>query len=350
MRYRFLILLLALSLSACSFNVDLVTPSPEVTLPPATAPVAITPTESPVPSVVPTFPTLTPETPGVSPTPLQENNGTYPIRFPPNGTYVDILDSLKAGSTKTYSVNAMQGQIMSISVRVNPNDGWRVIPLKINAADGTILCPTQVNVNCYFWRGVLPSTQEYLITLSPEVDVTFTLRAAVNPPGVSTQSFPYRSIDSVLYLTYTDEFAPVLFPDLAVTKITPEMALQFIDTKSLDHTNLGEAYFVLGSSSDPGVVASCTEPGSFGGPEEITSEVNIDGVPFTRSEASGVGAGNIYEQTFYRTAYQGTCYEITFFIHSTNLGNYPSDSGYREFDRAALMQKFEAILSTLVIK
>ncbi|MFT3893068.1 MAG: hypothetical protein QM730_15675 [Anaerolineales bacterium] len=86
------------------------------------------------------------------------------------------------------------------------------------------------------------------------------------------------------------------------------------------------------------------------GPETVTGEVSVNGISFTRSEGSGVGAGNIYEQTYYRAAYQGSCYEVTFFVHSTNLGNYPADSGYREYDRAALTQKFEAILSTLVIR
>jgi hypothetical protein len=187
--------------------------------------------------------------------------------------------------------------------------------------------------------------------LSPDVDVTdFMLRVAIDPPGTSSQAFPYRSINSIMFFTYTDEFAPVLFPEMYVTKLAPEVALQFIDTKSLDNTNLIEAYFLFGSSFDPGVVASCTQPGSFGGLETITGEVNIDGVSFTRSEGAGVGAGNIYEQTFYRTVYQGTCYEITFFTHSANIGNYPADSDVREFDRTALIQKFEAIISTFVIK
>lgn len=345
MRYRFLLFLLAISLSACSFNVDMVTPSPASTLPPATPPALVLPSDTPSP-----FPTSI-SNPGVTSTPLQQNSGVYPIQFALNGTYVDILDSLTAGDSRTYSVNALQGQIMSVSIRLYPNSSWTVVPMKIVGADGKVLCPTQLNKSCYFWRGFLPITQDYFVTLSPDVDVTdFMLRVAIDPPGTSSQLFPYRSIDSVMFFRYTDEFAPVLFPEMYVTKLTPEAALQFIDTRSLDNTNLSEAYFLFGASFDPGVVASCTRPGFFGGTETVTGEVNLDGVPFTRSEAAGVGAGNIYEQTFYRTAYQGTCYEITFFTHSANIGNYPADSGIKEFDRPALTQKFAAILSTLVIK
>jgi hypothetical protein len=223
--------------------------------------------------------------------------------------------------------------------------------MKIVGADGSVLCPAQVNESCYFWRGVLPSTQEYLVTLMPNADVSdFTMRVAINPPGTTSQTFPYVSKDGRVFFTYTDEFAPVLFPELFMTKFAPELALQFIDTKSLYMTNLSEAYFLFGASNAPGDVASCTQPLAASGPESVTGEVNINGMSFTRSEGSGVGAGNIYEQTYYRTVYQGSCYEVTFFVHSTNIGNYPSDSGVQEFDRAALTQKLEAILSTLVIK
>jgi hypothetical protein len=345
MRYRFLIFLLVLSLSACSFNVDVVTPPPAATLPPATL---IVQADTPIPSTLPTIPTLNPE---VSPTPLQENAGVYPIQFAPNGTYADVVDSIHAGGSKTYSVNASQGQIMSISFHLSPITSWTVIPMKIVGRDGTVLCPIQANESCYFWHGILPATQDYFVTLMPDADVRdFTMRVAIDPPGTTSQSFPYVSEDGKVSFKYTDDFAPVLFPELYVTKSTVELALQFIDSKSFDHTNLSEAYFLFDASNNPGIVASCTQPMSASGPETITGEVNINGVPFTRSEGSGVGAGNLYEQTYYRTAYQGSCYEVTFFVHSANIGNYPADSGVQEFDRAALTQRFEAVLSTLVIK
>jgi hypothetical protein len=290
-------------------------------------------------------------TPAIPSTPIQQVGSIYPIQFPPNGTYVDIADSLSAGSSKTYSINASQGQIMSISFHLSPFTSWTVIPLKIVGADGTILCPAQVNESCYFWRGVLPSTQEYLVTLMPNADVSdFTMRVAINSPGTTSQSFSYTSNDGRVSFSYTDEFAPVLFPELYMTKFTPELALQFIDTKSFYKTNLSEAYFLFGVSNAPGDVESCTQPLAASGPETVTGEVTIHGIPFTRSEGSGVGAGNIYEQTYYRTAYQGSCYEVTFFVHSTNVGNYAPDAGIQEFNRAALTHKFEAILSTLGLK
>jgi hypothetical protein len=175
------------------------------------------------------------------------------------------------------------------------------------------------------------------------------MRVVIDPPGTSSQSFQYLSNNKDVSFSYTDDFAPVLFPEMYIYKFAPELALQFIDTKSLVNTNLSEAYFMFGASNDAGIVESCTQPMSLGGDETVVGEVNIGGIPFVHSEAVGLGAGNAYEQTYYRTVQEGYCYEVTFFVHSTNIGNYPPDSGVQEFDREALIQKFEAILFTLFI-
>jgi len=353
MRYKLLVIFLLVNLSACSFQMDVVTPPPTLTLSPEPSPALAFPSDIP-PLPTSTFTPIPTSafTQIPTPTALQESaNGTYSIQFAPGGTYVDIVDSLSAGASRTYSVNASQGQVMSISFHLSPITSWTVIPMKIVGRDGGVLCPTQVNESCYFWHGTLPATQEYFVTLMPDADVfDFTMRVAIDPPGTTSQSFTYNSHDGKASFTYTDVFAPYLFPELYMTKFTPELALQYIDTKSFDKTNLSEAYFLFGLSNDPGNVATCVQPLSINGTESVTGDVNVNGISFTRSEGSGVGAGNIYEQTYYRAAYNGACYEITFFVHSTNIGNYPADSGVREFDRDALTQKFESILSTLVIK
>ena len=290
MRYRQLLFLLVFCLSACSFQVDVVTPPASPTIPPATSPAVLLPSDTPSPLPNSTLPPSMP---------LQATTGVYPIQFPPNGTYVDVVGSLNAGTSRTYSVDASQGQVMSISFHLGPYTSWTVIPMKVVGADGRVLCPIQDNGACYFWRGVLPSTQNYFVTLMPEADVfDFTMRVAIDPPGTTSQSFPYVSNDGKVSFTYTDEFAPVLFPQLYMTKFTPELALQFIDTQSLDKTNLSEAYFLFGISNAPGDVASCTQPLAASGPETVTGEVNVDGISFTRSEGMGAGAGNYYEQTY----------------------------------------------------
>jgi len=115
------------------------------------------------------------------------------------------------------------------------------------------------------------------------------------------------------------------------------------------NTNLIEAYFLFGSTNESSIVDTCTQPVSYGGEENIVGDVIINGNKFVHSEGVGVGAGNIYEQIYHRTVINGSCYEVTFFFHYANIGNYMPDARVKEFDRDALIQRFESILSTLVI-
>lgn len=358
MRYRFLVILLFMSLSACTFQVEMLTPSaeaPSLTPPQGftlTPDIPVTPTslaglESPT-----SAPTVTPlPIPTFTSTALPPGEGIYPIRFAANGTFIDIVDSILAGKSKTYSINALKDQVMSISIHQSSEGKWTYIPVEIKGADGTTLCPLLHNVDCTFWRGELPASQDYFVKISPVADaLNFTIRVVIIPLSTTKQTFKYAGKNGVVSFFYDDDFAPVRFPGAPIYKIEPEFALQYIDTKAYASTNLAEAYFLLGATTQNDIVQSCTQPASLGGPENIVGNVDINGISFTRSEASGVATGNIYEQIYHRAVVNSTCYEVIFYIHSTNIGVYAPDAGVREFDRAALLQRFEDTLSTLVIQ
>jgi hypothetical protein len=239
---------------------------------------------------------------------------------------------------------------MSVSIHQGSEGDWVDIPMQITGADGTVLCPQNINVECAFWRGALPSTQNYFVKIAPtNVALNFTLRVAINPPGVVTQTFQYTNVKQNITFSYMDDFAPTRFPGPQVYKVEPEIALEMIDSQFYVKTNLIEAYLLFGSTNDSRIVATCTQPISFGGSENVVGDVVINGNKFVRSEGAGVGAGNVYEQVYHRIALNGYCYEVTFFFHYANIGNYPPDSGVKEFDRTPLLQKFESVLSTLVI-
>jgi hypothetical protein len=101
MRYKLLFTFLIVILSACSFNIQVVTPEAladtaiSVTLANTETPeIQIkTPSESPTP-----LPTFT-DVPQVS-TPLPVSGNASPIHFAPGGTYVDVIDSIAGGSIK----------------------------------------------------------------------------------------------------------------------------------------------------------------------------------------------------------------------------------------------------------
>jgi hypothetical protein len=297
---------------------------------------AVQPTES--------FPTFMPPT---ELPPGKQNE----IRFAANGTYTDITDAIVLGSSKTYSLNAMKGQVMSISILPQIPDGnWGYIPMQIKGADGSILCPQLADSQCMFWRGVLPSSQDYFVTLTPNIDVPqFVLRVAINPPGKDAQYFQYNNSATGLSLTYPDTFAPAL-PVVGNYKIDPELILQFIDSKSYDRTNLSEVYLFIGSTSDAQVVATCTEPNqNGGGPEYVIGDEIINGLTFVHSTSEGAGAGNYYQQEIYRTVYNNACHEVIYFIHYTNVSNYTPGT-VTEFDRDAVMQNLYGVFSTFAIK
>lgn len=291
------------------------------------------------------FPTFTP--------PTALSNQSNSIKFAANGTYTDITDTIVTDASKTYSINAMKGQIMSISILPQIPDGeWGYIPMQIKGADGSILCPQLPDTACMFWRGVLPSSQDYFVTLTPDSDMSvleFVLRVAINPPGKDVQYFQYNNPVTGVSLTYPDTFAPAISV-YGNYKTDPELALHLIDSKAYEKTNLSEVYLFISSTSDAQVVAACTEPNqNGGGPEQVIGNEVINGFTFVHSTSEGAGAGNYYQQEIYRTVNQNVCYEVIYFIHSTNIGNYTPGT-VTEFDRDAIVQKLYDIFVTFTIK
>lgn len=274
------------------------------------------------------------------------------ILFAPNGTSADIADAIPFGSSKTYSINAMQGQIMSISILPQiPGGDWGYIPMQISGADGSILCPQAVDSECMFWRGTLPSSQDYFLTLTPNGNISqFVMRIAINPPGKDVQYFHYGNLITGLSLTYPDTFAPAL-PIVGNYKMGPDLVLHYIDPNAYDKTNLSEVYLFVSSSVDAQMAATCTEPNQNGGggPEYIIGDEVVNGYTFVHSTSEGAGAGNYFQQEIYRMVNNNKCYEVIYSIHSTNIGNYTPGT-VTEFDRNDITKKLYDIFSTIAIQ
>ena len=290
------------------------------------------------PTVVPTesLPTFTP----VVDLPDQPNE----IRFAANGTYTDITDKIPAGLSKTYSLNAMKGQVMSISILPQaPAQG--TISMLIKGQDGNVLCPLSGDEQCLFWRGELPASQDYFLTLTPDGNVSqFVMRVGINPPGMGFQYFQFNSATG-LSLTYPDSFAPAQ-PVPGNSKTDPVLTLQLIESELYEKTNLSEVYFMVSSTPDAQVVATCTDPNQNGdgGPENPVGEEVINGLTFVHTTVEGAGAGNYYQQEIYRTVHKSACHEVIYYIHFTNVSNYTPGTVV-EFNRDAVMRNLQAVLS-----
>jgi hypothetical protein len=339
------LLLLAVFLSACAAPPVAESPAEPAQVIQATPTVAFTsiPTFTAVPpTVAPTeaFPTYTP--------PTVEAGQPIEIRFPPNGTYVDVTDNIVAGGSKTYSLGAMQGQVMSVSVLPQAN-ATSTISMQIKGADGSTLCPKSADEQCLFWRGMLPASQNYFITLKPDGEgLQFVMRVAINPLNRGFQYFDFKSATG-LSLTYPDTFAPAL-PVQGNYKTDPVLTLHLIETDLYEKTNLSEVYLMFSSSTDANVVATCTEPNQNGGggPENPAGEETVNGLTFVHTTTDGAGAGNYYQQEIFRTVYNNACNEVIFFIHYTNAGNYAPGT-VTEFNRDAVMKNLEAVLSMIAV-
>ena len=307
----------------------------------ASAPVQLTiDTSIPTPTLIPTQTIESTSTPEIT---FDRNANAERIRFAPNGTWVELSGKIAANSSKRYILSAMQGQIMSVSIPQGP-----AFTVGVAGADKKPLSDPKNPQP--FWRGGLPSTQDYTLTVNSQAGGAFSLRVAINPPGQASQDFWYFD-GKIPYvgISYTDEFAPTEVQVPVNIKGAPMLTLAFIDPAFYSpRTNLIEAYLVLAATSDPAIVASCTQP-STQVAETVTGQVKVNNYTFTRSEFSGAAAGNRYDQTAYRTVWNNNCIELVFLIHSANIANYPAGTVV-EFDRATLLNKFEAILGSFIAK
>ena len=351
MRFKPTALLVVFMLSACSFQVDVLEPQTSATALEAYP----TPAARSTSALTVITPTLTqtalpPASPTPSPLPPVSSNSSssVPIVFAPNATSQTVASTVAMGSSQTYSLDAFEGQIMSVSILPERPELQNAFQLEIKGRDGTVLCPLK-EMACPFWRGALPSTQEYRVKVLAQEGGAFNMRVAINPPGTVSQLFDYADSQGRFQLSYPDDFAPAHFTGAQVTKFPPDFSLQYIDSQQYTSTNLGEVYFLLGVSDDPQQVSTCTVPISFGGSETILGPTQINGIEFTKSQTIGAAAGNVYEQVYYRTLHNGSCYEVTYFIHYGNIGNYTSGM-VTEFDRTALYQELDEILASLILK
>jgi hypothetical protein len=73
-----------------------------------------------------------------------------------------------------------------------------------------------------------------------------------------------------------------------------------------------------------------------------------NGVNYSVASTTGAGAGNLYEEYVYAILGSDPCTAVRYYIHSSNIGNYPQGS-VREFDKAALLSSFDEIRSSLVL-
>ena len=115
-------------------------------------------------------------------------------------------------------------------------------------------------------------------------------------------------------------------------------------------TNLGEASVMIGATRDPKIVAQCLLPSSQVENEKLLPLTKtINGVVYNVFQGMGVGAGNFYDSTSYRTVKNNICYEVVLLLHSSQILNYPAGL-VREFEHDKMLAELQAVADNFKIK
>ncbi|MGC9602520.1 MAG: MliC family protein [Minisyncoccia bacterium] len=128
--------------------------------------------------------------------------------------------------------------------------------------------------------------------------------------------------------------------DIAGVKFT-------IDPAIATGTNLSRDSYVSVEQL-PNDAADCTA-GLFLDDQHIsTSTLTDNGVTYSVAVSNGAGAGNLYSETVYAIPGSSACTAVRYFIHSSEIGNYPPGMVVA-FDKQTLLNQFDAIRRSLVL-
>lgn len=105
-------------------------------------------------------------------------------------------------------------------------------------------------------------------------------------------------------------------------------------------TNLIEKYVEI--TATQGASACPSQYGALTSSENIT----MHGMTFLHEIGSGIAAGNIYDWESYSTAKNDVCVNLTFTLHSGEIGNYMTPPA--EFNRVEEAKIFPMVFSTFV--
>ncbi len=84
--------------------------------------------------------------------------------------------------------------------------------------------------------------------------------------------------------------------------------------------------------------------------EKVKPHTETDnGTTYSVASAAGAGAGNRYGETVYAIPGTSPCIAVRYFIHHMVFENYPAGT-VRQFDKQAILDQFDAICRTLIIR
>lgn len=80
----------------------------------------------------------------------------------------------------------------------------------------------------------------------------------------------------------------------------------------------------------------------------VSAQANDNNVDYSVATVNSAGAGNFYEEKVWAVSGSNPCTAVRYFIHYTNIGNYPEGT-IKEFDRQNLLEQFNQIRRSLLL-
>ena len=120
-----------------------------------------------------------------------------------------------------------------------------------------------------------------------------------------------------------------------------------IDPTIATGTNLASDSYVSVEQL-PVDAVNCTASLFLGDQVGATSTVTDNGVTYSVASGNDAGAGNLYNEMVYAIPGSSQCTAVRYFIHSSQIGNYPPGM-VTAFDQNALVAQFDGIRRSLVL-
>jgi hypothetical protein len=178
--------------------------------------------------------------------------------------------------------------------------------------------------------------------------------AQPTPAPVVTQTTAAPQLQTYTNSTYGFTFQyplNVAFQTPRYANLNDKIAELGIARADYPNTNFGDAAFSVSASYEK-TEAACLAATPPEGGDGFKTQVSVNGTNFYTTKGSGVGAGNIYQTTTYRTfltlSGSATCLELNETIHTSNIENYPTGT-VTAVDTAAVQARLDAILNTFKI-
>ncbi len=251
---------------------------------------------------------------------------TYDTTAPRPGS---VASSTPVANTVTFycgNGNTMQGTFAANTLTLTLDNGQRLTLPQVRSGSGIRYESTSTGADLVFiGKGDYGSFTNAAST----TDVRYADCTAANVTPTAIAGYEqYENTAKTFAFTFPSAFSvagiqPGYGPNWSAPATTTGMVLAKVTVpQSFEPgTNFGDAWFTVGVSSVPQAVTDCTK--NLEGRQSTSTPVTINGTTYQKLLFTGVGAGNIYDTTSYRTVKDNECYAIEYTIHYGNIHNYP---------------------------